>query len=165
MTIQKLRDRTIRLNLLLPTERERKEQRFWERVEKTDTCWNWTGAAHPNGRGYVFYLDEKYPAHRMAYAFQVDTVPRKLRVWQTCGNPRCVRPEHIQAGSVYDYGRWKAQSEETHSRSRLDWAKVDEIRRLYDRNWRQVDLANQYNVSIGTISNIVNYKTWRKRSY
>ena len=65
----------------------------WSRVDKTDECWNWTGAV--NGSGYG--------PHRKAYAEQVyGPMHPKLYVLHHCDNTRCVRLEHLFQGTQSD---------------------------------------------------------------
>lgn len=65
----------------------------WSKVDKTDTCWNWTGAV--NGSGYG--------PHRKAYQEQVHgPMHPKLYVLHRCDNPRCIRLEHLFQGTQSD---------------------------------------------------------------
>lgn len=73
---------------------KRREQRFWEKVNKTATCWLWTGATW---KGYgVFHLEGKTRtilAHRYAFG----CVPDGLQLDHLCRNRRCVNPAHLEA--------------------------------------------------------------------
>lgn len=77
------------------------EERFWSKVKKTDSCWNWTGS---NWRGYGKFglITGKSPvqAHRLSYAWSIGTdyyqLPRDKEVDHLCHNPSCVRPEHLR---------------------------------------------------------------------
>jgi|SRR3990167_2675980 len=63
--------------------------RFWSKVSKTKTCWNWTSAT--DGKGYpLFWKDGA--ARRLAA--MVD-VPDGLQISHLCGNKGCVNPSHI----------------------------------------------------------------------
>jgi hypothetical protein len=76
-------------------------QRFWDKVTKTDTCWNWTAAKH---KGYGQFTlrwwrrdDGKWRcqtvrAHRFAYEQLVGPIPEGLTVEHECKNRACVRP-------------------------------------------------------------------------
>lgn len=56
---------------------------------------------------------------------------------------------------------WSHDSGEYHSNHKLNWDKVKIIRESYPkRSMRQ--LANQFNVNLRTIHNIIHYKTWRE---
>jgi len=45
----------------------RQEKRFWAKVERTKTCWLWTGAKHANGYGGVRFNGKLQKAHRVAW--------------------------------------------------------------------------------------------------
>lgn len=73
------------------------EARFWEKVQKTEGCWNWTAAT--NQYGYpVFRGDGKnYLAHRYSYKLAHGDLPADLQIDHRCHNPLCVKPEHLRA--------------------------------------------------------------------
>lgn len=83
------------------------EERFWEKVEKTENCWLWT--AFKNKRGYgVFGLEHhehgKRPklilAPRMAWILTNGPIPEGQYILHTCDNPPCVRPDHLRVGTL-----------------------------------------------------------------
>ncbi len=60
--------------------------------------------------------------------------------------------------------QWLTRKENTRKRrdTKLDMRKSDEIRSLYKTgNYKQKDLALEYNISIGMISLIINNKNWK----
>jgi hypothetical protein len=75
------------------------EARFWAKVTKTDTCWNWTGCAT---KGYGMsraWRDDKYTmvlSHRLSYYAARGECPDDMYVDHVCHNPACVRPEHLR---------------------------------------------------------------------
>lgn len=77
--------------------------RFWRRVEKTQTCWNWNGALNHGGKGYGRFRGDDgkwYLPHRWAYQQLVGVIPEGLTVDHLCKNTRCVRPDHLEAVSI-----------------------------------------------------------------
>lgn len=77
------------------------EQRFWAKVEKTDSCWLWTASVN-KGTGYgQFGLSHgnMVQAHRYSYELAHGPIPPGLDVHHTCHRRRCVRPEHLRATS------------------------------------------------------------------
>jgi hypothetical protein len=47
---------------------EKFEERFWAKVEKTETCWNWTAAKGTGGYGLFTLVHHlSVGAHRIAY--------------------------------------------------------------------------------------------------
>lgn len=77
--------------------------RFWEKVNKTDSCWLWTAGCFGRNQEYgCFYLTggkKPVPAHRWAYENLVGPIPDNSvldHVKERCGNTKCVNPAHLE---------------------------------------------------------------------
>lgn len=80
--------------------------RFFERVEKGDGCWLWTGSMIPSGYGQMTVgsistefgvrVRQAY-AHRLSYAIHKGPIPDGFVVDHLCRNRRCVNPAHLEA--------------------------------------------------------------------
>lgn len=68
--------------------------RFWAKVEKTDTCWLWTGTTH-HGYGAIKVGNTMRKAHRIALDFASRPVSEGYEVDHLCRNRSCVRPDHL----------------------------------------------------------------------
>lgn len=74
--------------------------RFWSKVEKTDSCWNWTGTKS-NGYGRMDRtkdgISKQYLVHRVSFEMNNGPIPDGKVIDHICHNTLCVRPEHLQA--------------------------------------------------------------------
>ena len=71
-------------------------ERFWDKVNKTDTCWLWTASKGSKGYGMFRVNGRLYGAHKWSYIMahgEVDT--DGMEVHHSCENPSCVNPEHL----------------------------------------------------------------------
>ena len=76
------------------------EARFWAKVQKSATCWWWTGAISDTGYGSFNVGGGKYSgAHRYAYTILVGD-PGDLHLDHLCRNRACVNPEHLEPVTV-----------------------------------------------------------------
>ncbi|MDN4644976.1 HNH endonuclease signature motif containing protein [Arthrobacter sp. PsM3] len=71
------------------------DARFWLKVEKTESCWNWTAAIKANGYG-VFNYEGGTRAHRFAYILTRGPIPAGMQVDHLCHNRACVNPDHLR---------------------------------------------------------------------
>ena len=83
-------------------------ERFWEKVEKTESCWFWRAGPHKDdlnipgkfqlGRGIGLIR-----AHHYAWIESGRTPPRPpYFLCHTCDTPKCVRPDHLFLGTAAD---------------------------------------------------------------
>lgn len=135
--------------------------RFWAKVEKTDSCWLWKAAIRRKDDGYgAFWHEGRHvPAHHFSLLLAGVVVPEGKLVAHTCDNPRCVRPDHLfvtdQRGNMADKVRKGRQARaERNGNSKLTSVDVMKIRSQPDR--RSEDLAKEFGVSRATI--------WKARS-
>ncbi|HEY6020211.1 MAG TPA: HNH endonuclease signature motif containing protein [Candidatus Paceibacterota bacterium] len=74
--------------------------RFWDKVDKSGSCWLWIGAVNEHGYGKVSAGGRKGKykrAHVAAYEMEYGPVPEGLELDHLCHNRRCVRPDHLEA--------------------------------------------------------------------
>jgi hypothetical protein len=77
------------------------EERFWAKVNKTDTCWIWTGHRKPDGYGRWRVPNgegngKSEYVHRIAWQWANGDVPEGMQLDHRCHNTSCVRPDHLR---------------------------------------------------------------------
>ena len=77
-------------------------QRFWRYVEKTETCWLWTGGTNGYGYGRLWVRGHFVGTHRVSFSMHVGPIPDGLCVLHTCDVPACIRPDHLFLGTHRD---------------------------------------------------------------
>ena len=151
-------------------------RRFLKHVQKTPTCWLWTGAFYTQfGQPTYgqFYLNGKLTgAHRASYILFVGPIPDGLDILHSCDVKACVNPADLHPGTHKENlaearernGEWRvAPSGEEHGRARLTWPQVHAIRAAAAQGTKQNVLADQYAVSRTQIGHIVNNRRWVNR--
>ncbi len=91
----------------------------WERVDRADECWLWTGPDGARGYGQVTFEYQKHRAHRYVLILTEGDRPG-LNALHGCDTRRCVRPNATHV-------RWGTQQEniqEMVSRGR-HWMHID----------------------------------------
>jgi hypothetical protein len=74
------------------------EERFWEKVDKTETCWLWLGAIDKKSGYGVFNVQggRTKKVHRLAYELMIGAPPQGMSLDHLCRVRHCVNPEHLE---------------------------------------------------------------------
>lgn len=70
-------------------------ERFWVKVDRSESCWMWTAATNAYGYGYFRTPAGTRVAHRIAYELLVGPIPDGLQLDHLCRSRRCVNPQHL----------------------------------------------------------------------
>lgn len=75
------------------------DERFWSKVNKTSTCWLWTGQSR-SGYGLFSWGSRdtlsSECAHRHAYRLIKGSIPDGMVLDHLCRIPLCVNPDHLE---------------------------------------------------------------------
>ena len=143
------------------------EQRFLEKIEKTDNCWNWL--AYLNEWGYGVFSENRKTilAHRFSWKFYKGEIPKGLEVCDRCDNPKCVNPDHLWLGTHIENvedtvrkGRNVSFKGEANGASKLTQKQVNEIRDM-SKKYSSIEIAKIYSITREHVWGIVKYRVWK----
>lgn len=133
---------------------ERLAGRFWDKVDTSGDCWEWT--AYRDGRGYGRINVARVPAlaHRLSYELSVGPIPDGMYVCHRCDNPPCVNPEHMR--DMFAKGR-NAAPPRFHGEAHPSAVVSDRIIRAARESYaagreRQHEIAERLGVAQTTVS-------------
>lgn len=150
--------------------------RFWQRVNKLGDadCWNWTAGTGNHGYGSLSVNGSPRTVHRIAWEIANGNIPEGMHVLHQCDNRLCCNPAHLFLGTNLDNiqdmvskGRQakgpskQAKTGESNPKATLTAQQVIEIRRRCANDEHQRDIAREYGISQGHVSNLVRRVTWK----
>lgn len=144
------------------------ERRFWAKVRKIpDGCWEWQ-AKTDRGYGRMATSNRKQvPAHRLSYEIAYGPIPDGLIICHRCDNRRCVRPDHLFAGTykentadMYAKGRHDPPRGNRQPRSKLNPAMVRDLRARRMNGESINGLARSFGINYRSAYDIVTGKNW-----
>lgn len=139
-------------------------ERFWIKVQKTEGCWEWTGA-RVSGYGVLGMNGTSVKAHRFSWELHNGPIPKGLHVCHHCDNRKCIRPDHLFLGTDADNiadavskGRMARGSRQALSKLTPD--EVKQVRALLAEGRTARDIASRFGVFHTTIQAIKEGKSW-----
>ena len=138
--------------------------RFMKNVDKTDSCWLWTGGKSGSGYGKFNVEGKHWRAHRLMYLHCFGELINDLDICHTCRN-KCVNPDHLEQKSKSENnGDDKIRDGtllrgEKHGSSKLTNEQILDIRSRI--NQTQQSIADEFGVRQAAISYILRGKRWK----
>ena len=135
--------------------------RFWSKVNIAgpNECWEWTAG---NDKGYGQYrVNSQFitGAHRYSFYLANGYYPIKGCACHTCDNRLCVNPAHLWDGNRADNAKDRHVKGRTFGGNRkLTEEQVCNIRKDTKSN---IEIAKEYSISPGHVSQIINYRSWK----
>lgn len=130
-------------------------------------CWIWSGSFRSKGKhgwyGGLKIGGRSVLAHRASYMTFNGDIPKGFLVCHKCDNTKCVNPEHLFLGTQSDNMKDMMCKNRGTSGEKAFHGKLKENQVIEIRNKRGVfrkEIARQYNVSITTVTNIINRRAW-----
>lgn len=142
------------------------EDRLDAYINKTDTCWLWTGDLFGSGYGRLSIGGGKQiRAHRYIYEQKYGVIPEDMCALHKCDVRNCVNPDHLYIGDKKDNmqdclsrGRHKYITlRGTDSpNSKTSKEDVEEIKRMWATgNYYQREIGEKFGISQVSVSRIL----------
>lgn len=130
---------------------------FWYYVEKTETCWLWTGTRKPKGYG-VFHPahGQTVAAHRHSFYLATGELPQY--VCHLCDVPACVNPAHLFAGTPTT-NRLDSSVKGRHLH-RWTEAEIREIRALCQAKVSYAEVGRRFGTDASAVRHIALRHVW-----
>jgi len=142
-------------------------------TENPSGCWIWGGTLHKRSGYAILTIDRKVKeVHRLVYELWVEQIENGNLVRHSCDVRSCINPKHLLQGTYQDNmndkmvrGRYRCLHGEDHKNAKLKYADVAFIRQELEIGvLTQLLLAESFNVSETTISNIKTGRIWKRGS-
>lgn len=134
-------------------------ERFWAKVNKTDSCWLWTASTRM-GYGAFKLRGTVFDSHRLIWLMANGPLDDGYEVCHKCNNRLCVRLDHLYAGTRSDNMQDSLKAG-TFRTGRLSDEQVKQIRELNLKGIGTRKLSQYFPVSRTEVQKLVQGKTYK----
>jgi hypothetical protein len=144
--------------------------RFYERVDKTDTCWLWKGSKQKSGYGRFWVKTDTVSAHVFSCYLSTGKLPNikdKMICCHSCRNKHCVNPDHLEINTcqkntndrIRDGTLFTGENSVFHklTREQVELIKI----RYSNEKITQTKLAKEFGVTHSTVGKIIRNENWK----
>jgi len=130
---------------------------------KLEDCVIWDKALYPNGYGQTKHKGKTVGAHRVAYCkdkgIEIGDIDGFV-VRHKCDIRACIQPLHLELGSSKDNVR-DAMERGRRPNSKLTLEKAKEVWYMYNKGYKQREVAERLGVTQSIVSRILSKKIWK----
>ena len=144
------------------------EERFFKKIKKTKTCWEWTACLNHFGYGMMGLggrLDGIERAHRVSWIIHYGVIQKKRLVLHKCDNPKCVNPKHLYIGTqknnIDDMIKRKRYNNACGENSFKHKLTKKQVLLIKNDSRSGLVIAKEYGVTHQSIYDIKNGKSWK----
>ena len=118
-------------------------------------CWVWNWSVERKGYATVRVNGRSLKAHRVSYELSTGPIPEGNIIRHLCGNPTCLNPEHLEAGTGSENMRDMVVAGKQ-GNQKLTVDDAANIRQIYSEDRiSQAELGRRYGVTSSTIRKII----------
>jgi hypothetical protein len=147
------------------------QERFEQKVRKTETCWYWLGPVSNSGYGLMSFSKKRRSAHRLSFELFNGEIPLGMCICHRCDNKICVNPTHLFIGTYADNNRDCANKGrannsgnlrgDNHPRATLTESSARMAKSLASSGVKKTVIAERLKVNPSVIYDVCNGRTWR----
>jgi hypothetical protein len=137
-------------------------KRFFDKVNKTEGCWEWTANKNHKGYGTLRLNGKMRMAHRTSFEiYHKRSIIEEMFILHSCDNRKCVNPLHLSEGTHQE--NMDDMVMKGRVKTKLTEEQIIEIKQKYtEQKISQFVLAKDYNVNQSQISRYINGKRWKR---
>jgi len=136
-------------------------KRFLSKVDKTESCWNFTGCIQANGYGRFRINGKTEYAHRASFKLFYGNTIKGEDVCHSCDNRKCVNPDHLFSGTRKENMEDAVKKNRQAKGSALSNITEDDVINIRESTLSNKEIAKKHNMTAQNIGKIKQRKTWR----